>query len=63
MEVQQQTVRDTSVQCAMEDSCLVFCDDTTMTEALAAFDETNKTVGMVQVRFFGVQFQTEIARV
>ena len=50
MEVHPLAVRDVSVQCAMEDSCLVFFDDTSMADALAAFDDTGKTVGMVQVR-------------
>lgn len=50
MDTGQQAVRDMSVQCALEDSCLVFFDDTSMTEALDAFDSTGKTVGMVQVR-------------
>ena len=49
MEVQPQAVLDVSVQCALEDSCLVFFDDTSMVDALAAFDDTGKTVGMVQV--------------
>jgi hypothetical protein len=49
MEVHPMAVRDVSVQCALEDSCLVFFDDTSMLDALAAFDDTGKTVGMVQV--------------
>jgi hypothetical protein len=49
MEVQPQTVLDASVQCALEDSCLLFFDDTSMVDALSAFDDTGKTVGMVQV--------------
>ena len=49
MEVHPLAVRDVSVQCALEDSCLVFFDDTSMLDALAAFDDTGKTVGMVQV--------------
>ncbi len=48
MDAGDQAVRSMSVQCALEDSCLVFFDDTTMAEALAAFDDTGKTVGMVQ---------------
>lgn len=49
IEVHPLAVRDVSVQCALEDSCLVFFDDTSMSDALAAFDDTGKTVGMVQV--------------
>lgn len=49
-----------SVQCALEDSCLVFFDDTTMTEALAAFDDTGKTVGMVQGDAGEVQQQNSL---
>jgi hypothetical protein len=49
MEVHSLAVRDVSVQCALEDSCLVFFNDTSMRDALAAFDDTGKTVGMVQV--------------
>ena len=49
MEAHPLAVRDVSVQCALEDSCLVFFNDTSMSDALAAFDDTGKTVGMVQV--------------